>query len=106
MIAKLGETEFQGATKRNKPTLEEGMLIYARVSDTSRFDRPSITCISMTNTKQWSSGEAFFGELKGGFSFQISQAFAKSLLAKSKSSVWSELRKFVSFEVCVGVNGR
>eukprot|EP01017_Pseudomicrothorax_dubius_P038622 TRINITY_DN5819_c0_g1_i8.p1 TRINITY_DN5819_c0_g1~~TRINITY_DN5819_c0_g1_i8.p1 ORF type:complete len:210 (+),score=48.54 TRINITY_DN5819_c0_g1_i8:44-673(+) len=105
-IARLGETEFQGASKRNKPNLEEGALIYARVLEHNKFERTTLTCISTKDNKQWTTGESFFGELKGGFVFPGSISFCRDLLDKRKTQILDELKKHVAYEVAVGINGK
>ena len=57
----LGALEFDGATKRNRPNLAAGDLVYARVAEYSRHLGAKLSC---TNAG-WSSGKAL-GELKGG----------------------------------------
>ena len=65
--ATLGNVEFEGATKHNRPDLKTGTLIFCRVLDIeSDKTRPKLTCISPLHKKNWSSGEAFFKELKVG----------------------------------------
>ena len=61
--------EHMGATLRDKPKYEEGTLIYCRVlesSSASGLARVKLSCISPLCKKAFNSGEAFFGELKGG----------------------------------------
>ena len=58
---------FEGATKRNKPNLEVGALVYARVSLANKDMEPEIECINP------SSGKADgFGELNDGFMIKCS----------------------------------
>jgi exosome complex component RRP40 len=40
----LGAYDFEGATKRNKPELQVGTLIYARVEDISIFLKTKLMC--------------------------------------------------------------
>jgi exosome complex component RRP40 len=58
-IAILNRLAFEGATKRNKPELKVGDVIYCRVSLAHRDLDTELTCISSTsNKKSWSSGES------------------------------------------------
>ncbi len=42
----LGIYEFEGATKKNRPFLNPGNIVYARVIDTNKYLRTQISCIS------------------------------------------------------------
>ncbi len=67
---------FDGATKRNKPTLLVGALVFARVVSADRDLEPELTCqVSATASgpdgghfakKDWVTGQSVYGELKGG----------------------------------------
>jgi len=52
------------------------------------------------------TGEAFFGDLKEGMVLNFSIAFCKSLVQDKKSELLNLFKKYVSFEVCIGLNGR
>jgi exosome complex component RRP40 len=73
--ALLHHLEFDGATKRNKPQLSTGDLLYARVFQVSPFMDPLLTCKANTAAngdstksvmvgKDWMTQECLFGELK------------------------------------------
>ena len=66
----LSSLEFEGATKKSKPNLKIGDLIFAKVSKVNKYDSPLLTCIS-NDGKSWSSGEAFFGVINEGNLFSI-----------------------------------
>jgi exosome complex component RRP40 len=58
-VAILNRLAFEGATKRNKPELKVGDVIYCRVSLAHRDLDTELTCISASsNKKSWSSGES------------------------------------------------
>ncbi|GAC95302.1 likely exosome component [Pseudozyma hubeiensis SY62] len=57
--ATLPALSFEGATKRHKPNLKIGSLVYARVVSADRFTEPELTCVNPVTGK--SDG---FGELK------------------------------------------
>ena len=66
--AVLASIDFEGATRKLKPTVNVGDLIYARIKQpVNKFYKPVLTCIHPTCKKGWNSGEAYFGPLKGGF---------------------------------------
>jgi len=60
--ANLDVLAFEGATKRNRPNLKVGSLLYARVSLSHKDMEPEIECFDAQTRKS-----AGFGELKGGF---------------------------------------
>ncbi len=75
--------EHMGATLRDKPSYQEGTLVYCRVlesSSSSGLARVKLSCISPLCKKAWNTGEAFFSELKGGFMKEFPVQFCKQLL--------------------------
>jgi exosome complex component RRP40 len=63
--------DFEGASKRNRPSFESGDLVYSRVQRTSLNSGALLTCKSLTNKKTWSSGESEFGPLTGGYLMSV-----------------------------------
>lgn len=57
--ASLAALSFEGATKRNKPNLKVGTLLYAQVISASRHFEVEVSCVDLATGK--SNG---FGELK------------------------------------------
>ncbi|KAF4322573.1 hypothetical protein BBO99_00003750 [Phytophthora kernoviae] len=104
--ATLGSLAFDGATKRNRPSLRLGSLVYARVSKTNPDVEPEITCEAPPSVtkKDWMTGLAIYGELNDGYVFKTSIGLAKSLLHED-CQVLASLGKKLPFEVAVGVNG-
>mmetsp|Transcript_25989 Transcript_25989/g.85533 ORF Transcript_25989/g.85533 Transcript_25989/m.85533 type:complete len:89 (-) Transcript_25989:465-731(-) len=68
----LSALSFEGATKRNKPKLEIGSLVYCRVSNSYRDAESELSCLSLTYKKGWMTGQAVFGELEGGHMIETS----------------------------------
>ena len=104
MMAKLA---FDGATKRNKPELKKGDVVYCRVSELHAHLDPQLSCMAPANggiKKDWSSGEALYRELRGGVLVRVSSATARGLL-HPKSAVLTRLGSHLPFEVAVGANG-
>lgn len=97
--ATLAFEEFEGATKRNKPTWEVGDLVYARVTVANRDMDPELSCV---NSRGKAAG---FGGLVGGFMFRCSIGLARSLLAPN-CFVVKCLGKQLAYEMAVGMNGR
>ncbi|KAL3802347.1 hypothetical protein HJC23_007172 [Cyclotella cryptica] len=120
---------FEGATKRNRPQLDPGCLIYCRVVKSfagGRMD-PEVSCkvgggagssgITAFNEgdveeddggasrKDWLTNEGTYGPLQGGTSFRVSLGLARELL-NPKNVVLSALdQSGIPFEIAIGVNG-
>jgi len=103
--AALGVLDFEGASKRNRPFLEAGNLIYAKVLHVNKSTRPRLTCISKMSNKDWASGESIYGELKEGMVLDFPMSFCKSLL-KDEKNLLEELKKYVTYEIAIGHNGK
>jgi len=91
---------FEGATKRNKPALKVGSLVYARVSLAHKDMDPELECFDAQTHK--SEG---FGELKGGFVFQCSLQMSR-LLLDPKHFLLPLLGSRFPLEAAVGMNGK
>ena len=103
--AVLPRLAFQGATKRNRPELKRGDIVYCRLSGTDPDADVELTCISATGVKKdWQSGEAVCGALAGGILLRLSVAYASSLL-RPDALVLSLLGQRLAFEVAIGMNG-
>ncbi|KAF9485918.1 exosome complex exonuclease RRP40 [Pholiota conissans] len=98
--ASLDSLAFEGATKRNKPNLKVGSLIYARVSLAHKDMEPELECFDAQTRK--SEG---FGELKGGFVVRCSLKMCRELL-DPKHFLLPLLGGRFPLEVAVGLNGR
>jgi exosome complex component RRP40 len=103
--ANLDFLAFEGATKRNRPNLQIGALIYARVVLANKDMEPEISCISPQYKKEWMTGQAVFGEVTGGYVFECPTALCRNLL-DDNCVVLQCLGRFLAFELAVGVNGR
>jgi exosome complex component RRP40 len=82
--AMLPALAFDGATKRNKPSLAVGALVFARVAVADRDMEPELTCAVSTAgpssqfaKKDWVTGQGVYGELKGGTVVQVSMVYAR-----------------------------
>ena len=98
-------TEFEGATKKTKPNLNVGDVVFARVNRINKFDAPMISCISQINSKNWTSGETFFGNLKDGnlFTFPKNSAWE---FYKEDNFIVKRMSDVMQFEFAVGMNGK
>ncbi|KAL7423267.1 exosome non-catalytic core subunit rrp40 [Cryptotrichosporon argae] len=99
-MAALDALAFEGATKRSKPNLKVGTLVYARVALANRDMEPEVECVDPGTGK--ADG---FGELKGGLVVMCSLQLCRQLLS-AKFPVLPTLAAHIPFEVAVGFNGR
>ena len=106
-LAHLPLLAFDGATKRNKPDLAPGALVFARVASCSKHMAPELTCAAPPGAgpkKDWVTGQGVFGELHGGRLVHASLGLARRLLDPGCALLAALARAF-PFEVAVGVNG-
>ncbi|KAF9013330.1 exosome complex exonuclease RRP40 [Cyathus striatus] len=99
-FASLDGLAFEGATKRNKPNLKVGSLVYARVSLAHKDMEPELECFDAQTRK--TEG---FGELKGGFVVRCSLKMCRDLL-DPKHFLLPLLGGRFPLEAAVGMNGR
>lgn len=108
-LATLGQLAFEGATRKTRPILAPGALVYARISLASKHMDPELECLSATTGK--ADG---LGPLKGGMLFEVSLGMARRLMMPEKRRgegegglvVLEELAERLRFEIAVGRNGR
>ncbi|RXK41606.1 hypothetical protein M231_01105 [Tremella mesenterica] len=99
-MAQLDALAFESATKRSKPNLKIGTLVYGRVTLANRDMDPEIECFDPSTGK--SEG---FGELKEGLMVECSLQLCRQLL-KPKYPLLLALASQVKFEIAIGLNGR
>lgn len=100
----LGQLSFEGATKKTRPQLNPGALVYARVSKADKWSDAEIECVNPSTGK--SDG---LGPLKAGMLFEVSPAFARRLImgaGKGGVVLLEEIGEKIRFEVAVGRNGK
>ena len=91
---------FEGATRRNRPALVAGDLVYARVAQASRDADPQLACVDAAGRA------AGYGPLKEGFLVAVGTGLARALLAAPPHPALAALGASLQFEVAVGLNGR
>eukprot|EP00045_Choanoeca_perplexa_P001186 m.18335 g.18335 ORF g.18335 m.18335 type:complete len:233 (-) comp10787_c0_seq2:63-761(-) len=97
--ARLNGLAFEAATRRNRPRLENGDIVYARVVLANKDMEPELTCVN-------SSGKAGgMGPLTGGLLRECPLGLCRRLLRKG-CTVLQELGSRQKFEIAVGMNGR
>lgn len=105
--ATLPHLAFESATKKTRPQLSSGELVYARVSLANRHMDPELECVNPSTGK--ADG---LGPLKDGMVFDVSLGFARRLLmAKSREEGKVEVlealgEEGLAFETAVGRNGK
>ena len=103
--ASLNSIDFQGATKKTKPNLNVGDVVFAKVEKENKYSNVTLTCKSTTNSKVWSSGESTYGELKGGKLFEYNRYLCLKLL--DNKDFIKRLRECVqNLKIKIGYNGR
>lgn len=103
-FALLGQLAFEGASRKTRPQLKSGDVVYARVSKASKWEDTEIECFNSSTGK--ADG---MGPLKGGMVFDVSPAFARRMMmggSKGSVVVLEEVGEKARFEVAVGRNGR
>ncbi|KAI0112913.1 hypothetical protein F4814DRAFT_419885 [Daldinia grandis] len=103
----LPQLAFEMATKKTRPNLNPGSLVYARVCLSNRHMDPELECVSPSTGK--ADG---LGPLNSGMLFDISLCMARRLLMRKsaeegKAVVLEELGSAgLAFETAVGRNGK
>ncbi|EPY50846.1 exosome subunit Rrp40 [Schizosaccharomyces cryophilus OY26] len=99
--AQLNALAFENVTRKSKPNLAVGSLVYARVSLADRDMEPELECVDATTGKAGG-----FGELKDGYMITgLSLSHCRNLLTP-KNALLQTLGTYVPFEIAVGMNGR
>jgi exosome complex component RRP40 len=102
--AVLSAIAFEGATRRNKPNIDVGQVVYCRVAVANKFMEVELCCTSPHFKKDWVTGESIFGELKGGLTVPISLRMAHQMMDES-NPLLEIIGAKIRFEVAIGVNG-
>jgi exosome complex component RRP40 len=112
--ALLNTCSFEGATKRNRPNLKNGDLLYARISICNTLMEPEVSCMVLpgegndsagASRKDWMTNEGTYGQLKGGSCLQISIGLAQELLKPTSVVLEALGNAKIPFEICIGING-
>lgn len=97
--ATLPVTAFEGATKKNRPNLQVGSLVYCRVVLANKDMEPELSCMSVRNKAEG------YGELVDGYMVRTSLTLAYRLLDEN-CAVLQQLGRVMPYEIAVGMNGR
>ncbi|CAL1530468.1 unnamed protein product [Lymnaea stagnalis] len=99
-LASLSYLSFEGATKRNRPDVKIGDIVYAKLLVANKDMEPELVCIDSHGR---SSGMGVIR--KGGFLFHCHINLARKLL-NPECVVLKQLGRRFKFEIAVGINGR
>lgn len=99
----LSHFAFEGASKKTRPQLKSGDVVYARVTSAQKNMDIELTCINPNTGK--ADG---LGPLTEGMLFDVSLEFANRLLKKQLAPMLDELGNKIAggFEIVVGKNGK
>lgn len=97
--ASISYLAFEAATKKNRPDLNPGDLLYARVLNANADIEPELVCVN-SNGKRGK-----LGLLQEGFFFKCSLNLGRLLLRESCPALQA-LTDELAYEIAVGVNGR
>ncbi|VVC90853.1 exosome complex component RRP40 [Leptidea sinapis] len=97
--AALSYLSFEGATKKNRPEVQIGDVIYAKMLVASKDMEPELVCVDSHGKK------GRLGVLTDGFVFKSSLSLIRKILNPSCPLIDS-LKKEWPFEIAAGMNGR
>ncbi|KAK2848704.1 hypothetical protein Q5P01_008538 [Channa striata] len=98
--ASLSYLAFEGATKRNRPNVQVGDLVFAQFTIANKDMEPELVCIDSSGR---ANGMGVFGG--GGLLFKVSLGLVRRLLSPN-SEICSDLDQMFPCELVVGMNGR
>ena len=95
---------FEGATRRNRPNLQIGALVYARVVNAEPWSEPELSCIDPIHNKADGMGELKATEPDVAMVWQVSLSLAQSML-RPQHTLLLNVSKHFAFEAAIGKNG-
>ncbi|XP_041845510.1 exosome complex component RRP40 [Melanotaenia boesemani] len=98
--ASLSYLAFEGATKRNRPNVQVGDLVFAQFIIANKDMEPELVCIDGAGR---ANGMGVFGA--GGLVFKVSLGLVRRLLSP-QSDIRSDLEQLFPCELVVGMNGQ
>lgn len=100
IISALSYLAFEGATKKNRPEINVGDLVYCKVILANPDLEPELVCVDSTGKK------GKLGLLEGGgFVFNCSINLVRKIL-NEKCNLLHLLSKEVPYEIAAGINGK
>ncbi|XP_028272794.1 exosome complex component RRP40 [Parambassis ranga] len=98
--ASLSYLAFEGATKRNRPNVQVGDLVFAQFIIANKDMEPELVCMDSSGR---ANGMGVFGG--GGLLFTVSLGLVRRLLSPH-NEVRADLEQLFPCELVVGMNGR
>ncbi|KOG98938.1 exosome non-catalytic core subunit rrp40 [Saccharomyces pastorianus] len=92
---------FPNASKKNRPTLQVGDLVYARVCTAEKELEAEIECVDSATGR-----DAGFGLLEDGMIIDVNLNFARQLLFNNDFPLLKVLAAHTKFEIAIGLNGK
>lgn len=75
------------------------------MTSTPKHLKNKVSCKEKKGRKEWMTGEAMYGELKGGVMVEVGAGLV-GRLAKQGDQLFKQIALFASFEVCLAANHR
>lgn len=97
--AALSFLSFEGATKKNKPDVNLGDIVFARLILANPDLEPELVCVDSSGKKEK------LGVLADGFVFNASLNLVRRILSRN-CPLLKRLKKEFNFELAAGMNGR
>ncbi|KAM8848413.1 exosome complex component RRP40 [Synchiropus picturatus] len=98
--ASLSYLAFEGATKRNRPNVQVGDLVFAQFAVANQHMEPELVCVDAAGR---ANGLGVFGG--DGLLFKVSLGLVRRLLSPL-SDLQVALQQLYPFELVIGMNGR
>lgn len=98
-LAALSYLAFEGASKKNRPDVNIGDVIYAKLLIANRDLEPELVCVDSYGRKDT------LGILSDGFVFNCSINLVRKIL-NQKCPLLMKLKEHFPYEIAVGMNGR
>ncbi|NP_001153670.1 exosome complex exonuclease Rrp40 [Bombyx mori] len=97
--ASLSYLSFEGATKKNRPAIKTGDVVYAKMLNASKDMEPELVCVDSHGKK------GRLGVLEEGFVFKCSLNLIRKIL-NPHCPLLNSLKNEWPFELAAGMNGR
>ena len=98
--ALLNTLAFENATKRNRPELKQGDLVYARIDRCHLDLEPELTCVDKNGKA------AGYGPLKEGFMFESTSQHVLKLRRRPLPPEVRKMPSAIKWDMALGANGR
>ncbi|UKJ89248.2 hypothetical protein MACJ_002496 [Theileria orientalis] len=96
---------FRGATKKIKPQLTQGDVIFCQILCIYNYNLIELTCKNVDEIKSFSTNETYFGQLTNGMTIRIPLPYSK-MLCNSTDNYMLTLLKDYKFQIAIGFNGK